>query len=137
MLRVQAFLQQTRHGLAGGHTNTLAPVNQPIRRPFQVRPVCRRQVRCHRSEPAFLCIAFVSSHALATVQDFHRRLRYPQLQHLTDQGLGYALAVAFKPSLRRDVHLASLEDAHLTRLCWQRMQCRGINLCKGTGPAAW
>ena len=80
MLRVQAFLQQTGHGLAGGHANALAPVNQSIRRPFHMRAVRSRQMRGHRSEPAFVRIALVRRHALATVQDFHRCLRYPQLQ---------------------------------------------------------
>lgn len=116
MFRMQAFLQQTRHGLASGNANTLTPVDQPIGRPLHVRPVCRRQVRSHRSEPAFMRISFMNRHALATVQNFHRRLRYPQLQHLADQCLWHAVAVAFKLDVIVDVHLDGLEDGELPRL---------------------
>ena len=77
MLGVLAFLQQPRDSLASGHTNALAPVNQPIRRPFHMRAVRSRQVRCHRGESALMRIAFVCSYALATVYNFNRRLRDP------------------------------------------------------------
>ena len=101
-----------------------------------MRAVRSRQVRGHRSEPALVRIAFVCSHALATVQDFHRRLRDPKLQHLAHQGLRYAVAVALKLDVAVDVHLDGLEDSEFPRLCGQRLQCRSINLGKGTGTAA-
>ena len=42
-----------------------------------MRAVRSRQVRGHRGESALMRIAFVCSHALATVYNLNRRLRDP------------------------------------------------------------
>jgi hypothetical protein len=136
MLGMGLVLQHLLHRGRTGHADTLAPGNEPLGRPLRMVLVTLRQVLGHGGEPAFMGTAHVAGHPIATVQGFDRMGRHPQLQRQTHQGVGHAVAVAFKLDVAVDVHPHRFEHPHSQWLHRQGHQGRGVDLGKHAGAVA-
>lgn len=96
----------------------------------------RRQVLHHRGEAALVGAAGVRCHPLAAMQQLHPASRQPRLQHLADQGLRHAVAVAIDLHVLVDVHPHRLVAGVLPGLGRQRLQRRRVQLGKRIRAAA-
>lgn len=112
VLGVFAGFQQPLDQGCGGHTDAVAPVDQTLWRPLQMRPVGGRQVLIHRGESALVRATQVRRHALAPVQQPYRASRDTGFQRLAHQGLGHAVAVAFKLDVLVNVNPHRLVDRY-------------------------
>jgi hypothetical protein len=68
VLGVLVVRKQPRDDFAGGGVNALAPFDQPLRRPLQMRAVRRRHVRLHGREAAATLRSGVAGDAVAAQQ---------------------------------------------------------------------
>ena len=136
VLGVASLDQQALHGASGGHTDALAPVDQPLRRPLQVGAVGGGQVLDHGGEAALVSTAGVGGHALATVQQLHHPSRDAGFYHLTDQGLWHAVAVTIDLDVVVDVNAHGPEHRELPGLQRQRSERWSIEVGKCARPTA-
>jgi hypothetical protein len=79
MLGVSSHMQELGDKPAGGHTNRLAPMKEPLRRPLHVRTMCGLQVFGNRCVATFLHITCVTRYPLTTVQDLNGARRHSSL----------------------------------------------------------
>ncbi len=136
MLGMPVLGHEPRHHLGSGRADALAPVNQPLRRPFHVGTVRRRHVRGDGGEAADPAVAGMAGDALAAMEQLDHRRGDARLQHLANQGLRHTVAVALELDVVVDVDLDGLEVRHLVALQRQRQQGRRVDLGEGAGAAA-
>jgi hypothetical protein len=122
--------------LGAGQAYALAPGHQPLGRPLRVSLVALWQVLGYGGKSPFVSATHVAGHALAPVQHLHHMGCHAQLQHLPNQGVGGAVAVALKLDMTIYMHPYGLKDGPLPGLGGQRHQGRDIDLGKHAGPAA-
>ncbi len=85
VFRVALLLQQSGDERAGGRADLLAPVNQPLRRPFEMGSVCGRHVLDDGGVAARAVIAGVAGNAAAAMQQFDRARRNARIELEADQ----------------------------------------------------
>ena len=135
MLWMLARVQQARDQAARGHPNVLAPVDQPLRVPLQVRPVGFGQMLGQGREFALVGTARMACHTGAAMQHLHDALCDARLQRATNQGVRYAVVVLLERDVGVDMNLYRLVGGQLPGLHWQGPQGRGVDFCKHTGAA--
>ncbi len=116
MLGMFVLCHETRYHLGGCRTNTFPPVDQARRRPFHVSTVGRRHMRGNRGEAALSAVTGMACDPLPTMHQLDHRRRHARFQHLADQRVRHAVAVAFDLDVVVDVHLDGLEVRHLVAL---------------------
>jgi hypothetical protein len=128
MLGVAPLDSSRVHGAPGGHTNALAPVNQPLGRPLHVRAVGRRQVLATVVKPPLWALRLWAATRWPRCSNSTTVCRDAQLHHLPDQGLRHAVTVPIELDVVVDVHAHGPEHRELPGLQRQRLQCRCIQI---------
>ncbi len=115
-------LQQLGDEAAGRHADVAAPMDQPLGRPFLVRPVRGRHVFVQRREPASAGATGMARHAFAAVEDLHQSVGDACLQLQPHQRVRHAVAMALDLDVVIDVRRDGLEGRPLPALRRQRRQ---------------
>ncbi len=108
-------------------------MNQPLGRPFKVRPVCRRHVLDDRGVSARAAVTGVAGDAATTMQQLDCASGDARIEFQTNQRVRHAVAMLVDFDVVIDMDRHGLEACEFPRLHWQRLQCRRIQLRECTG----
>jgi hypothetical protein len=136
VFRVAVLGHQPRYRLGSRRADALAPVDQALWRPCQMRAMGCRHLGSDGGEAALPAVARVTGYPLPAMHELHHCRRHARFQHLPDQRMGHALAMAFDFSVIVDMDLDGLEVRHLVALQCQRLQGWRVKRHEAAGAAA-
>ncbi len=129
------LFEQAAHDGTSSAADLLAPVDQPLRRPFEVSAVRGGHVLGHGREAAG-GRAQVGRNALAAMQQLDGMRGDAGVQRLADQRVRHAIAMLVDLDVVVDVNLDGAELRDLIGDRRQRAQRRGVQCSEGAGAAA-